>query len=328
MAKPKDEAQLDLFPVQPERAALLPPDPRLTALAERLPERVHLGSSSWSFGGWTGLVYRARYKGKKHFVNDALYEYARWPLWRTVGIDRSFYSPLYAQELAHYASLLPPGFRCVEKVWQELSTFMCPKHPRFGERAGKLNPFFLDVERFEAEVLAPHLQTFTQHLGAFVFEVSPLPSSPDVRIFEERLEHFLQHAPSGYQYAFELRDHRLMTDRYFGLLREHGAVHCFNQWSHVPPIREQLKRHGAKLGPLVVSRLLLPAGGDYEELVESWQPFDRMQAPNLPMREDVRTLVEIAGAEDVPVYVIINNKAEGSSPLTAIALAEMLAASV
>jgi uncharacterized protein YecE (DUF72 family) len=287
---------------------------------------VHLGSSSWNFRGWTGLVYRAGYKSDRHFVHDSLYEYARWPLWRTVGIDRSFYAPLSAEELAHYAALLPLGFRCVEKVWQELSTFVFPKHPRYGAAAGRPNPSFLDPARFANEVLAAHVPAFSDRVATFVFEISPLPHAPDVRAFEDRLQRFLAAAPRGWQYAFELRDDRLMTERYFSLLREHGAVHCFNQWSRMPPIREQLVRHGRRLAGMAVCRLLLPHGGDYEALVDAWAPFDRMQAENPAMREDVRELVEIAGAEAIPLYVIINNKAEGSSPLTAIALAELLTA--
>lgn len=324
--KKKQDSQLDLFAAAPvPKQALLPPDQKLVALAEALPKHLFLGSSSWTFPGWTGLVYRSVYKSERAFTRQSLYEYARWPLWRTVGIDRSFYGPLVKHEVEHYASLLPPGFRCVEKVWQELSTLVFPKHPRLGDRAGKVNAAFLDVARFCDEVLLAHDPAFRDHLAAFVFEVPPLPGAPNVQWFEDRVERFLRAAPREWTYAFELRDGRLMTDRYFGLLREHGAVHCFNQWSHTPPIREQLKMHGKKLGPIAVSRLLLPHDGDYEDLVEAWAPFDRMQAPNQAMREDVLELVDIAGADAVPTYVIINNKAEGSSPLTAIALAELFA---
>ena len=326
----KNDAQLDLF--APARsasplAAVPPPDPKIVALAERLPKHLHLGASSWNFRGWTGVVYRAPYKSDKQFVRDSLYEYARWPLFRTVGIDRSFYAPLTAEELTHYAALLPSGFRCIEKVWQEISTFMFPKHPRYGERSGKVNGAFLDLDLFTREVLAPHARAFSDHVAAFVFEVSPLPSAPNVAFLEDKLERFLTQAPRSFHYAFELRDERLMTPRYFALLREHGASHCFNQWSHVPPIREQLRLHGRSLRAPVVVRLLLPHGADYEDLVESYAPFDRLHAVSLPMREDVREIVEIAGAEALPTYIIINNKAEGSAPLTAIGLADLISTS-
>ena len=51
--------QLPLFPdldaVDP--AAV---DDSVLELSARLPLRIHLGTSSWSFPGWTGLVYAAR----------------------------------------------------------------------------------------------------------------------------------------------------------------------------------------------------------------------------------------------------------------------------
>jgi hypothetical protein len=115
-----------------------------------------------------------------------------------------------------------------------------------------------------------------------------------------------------------------MTERYFAILRAYGASHCFNQWSHMPAIRDQLKAHGSHFTRPAFARLLLPHGANYDDLVSAYAPFDRMQAPSPAMREDVRALVDAAGANDVDAYIIINNKAEGSSPLTAVALAELM----
>ena len=53
-------------------------------------------------------------------------------------------------------------------------------------------------------------------------------------------------------------------------------------------------------------------------------PFDRLVEPQPAMREDVCTLIEEAGRRGYEVFVIVNNKAEGSSPLTVRALAERL----
>ena len=50
-----------------------------------------------------------------------LEEYARFPLFRTVGIDSSFYAPPTEATLASYAEHLPPGFPCVSKVWNQLT---------------------------------------------------------------------------------------------------------------------------------------------------------------------------------------------------------------
>ena len=50
-----------------------------------------------------------------------LREYSAFPLFRTVGIDSSFYAPPDERVLRSYAEQLPPGFPCVSKVWNQLT---------------------------------------------------------------------------------------------------------------------------------------------------------------------------------------------------------------
>ena len=56
---------------------------------------VRLGTSSWAYEGWHGLVYQRTYP-KSRFSRDTLTEYAGYEmdgiaLFRTVDIDHSFY---------------------------------------------------------------------------------------------------------------------------------------------------------------------------------------------------------------------------------------------
>ena len=71
------------------------------------------------YEGWRGQVYNKTYP-KSRFKHDCLAEYATYayqgaPLFRTVGIDHSFYGLPSAKLLAHYASILPPGLRPARK---------------------------------------------------------------------------------------------------------------------------------------------------------------------------------------------------------------------
>jgi uncharacterized protein YecE (DUF72 family) len=77
--------------------------------------------------------------------------------------------------------------------------------------------------------------------------------------------------------------------------------------------------------PLIVARLLLPPGGRYADLKQAFAPFDRLVAPQREMRQDVVRLVQAALDKDKECYVVVNNKAEGSSPLTVRSLAELIA---
>ena len=89
--------------------------PTIRALGERLPAGVRFGTSSWSFPGWAGLVYR-RPRTQAELAREGLREYARYPLFGTVGIDRSYYAPLTGEDLKRYAAQLPAGFPCCAKV--------------------------------------------------------------------------------------------------------------------------------------------------------------------------------------------------------------------
>ena len=318
------DGQLALFGAEVPPAA---PDARLADVGSRLPASVRLGTSSWTFPGWAGLVYRERYRSEKDFVRRSLSEYARHPLFRTVCIDRSFYAPLRRDELADYAEQLPEGFRCVSKVFHELSTWVFPDHPRHGARAGKRNPHFLDVWRFEELVGAPMREAFAAHLGPLLIEVPPFQGPADSEGFASAIETFLREAPPDLDYAFEIRDDRLFGPRYLNALRSGGASHCFNFWSRMPPLGEQLKRTGGWVGSPLVVRLMIPPGKRYGELAAAFAPYDRMQAPQPEMRNDLVRLVRAACDAGVESYVIANNKAEGSSPVTLAALAERLASS-
>src|SRR5512143_109764 len=95
------ERQLELF-----GAATRPP-PRVgpaavsdaaRTLAARLPADVRLGTSSWSFPGWRGIVWD-RDASPALLAREGLAAYARHPLLRTVGLDRTYYAPMTAAAL-------------------------------------------------------------------------------------------------------------------------------------------------------------------------------------------------------------------------------------
>src|SRR5690349_11874100 len=74
----------------------------LETLAARLPPAVRFGASSWNYPGWGGLVYHREYSGRGA-PSRMLEEYSRFPLFRTVGIDSSFYAPPTEETLGAYA---------------------------------------------------------------------------------------------------------------------------------------------------------------------------------------------------------------------------------
>ena len=305
-------------------------DPRLIEVGRHVPKNVFMGASSWTFSGWKDFVYRRTYPSQQAFMKHALEEYARHPLLTTVGIDRSYYGPIPAHELAVYANQVPQGYRMTMKVWEELTTLIFSEHPRSGARANQTNPLFLDVATFAEHVALPVEEAFRPHLASYVIEVPPTSRAPDNTFFETRLERFLAETSMWGPFSVELRDSRLLTRRYVEILRQHGASHCFNFWSRMPSIVKQrglIRELGGPdsgvLGPVVVARLMLPPGRQYSAQKEAFAPFDRIVVPQPKMRDEVLELADACVRAALPLYIIVNNKAEGSAPLTIEALAEL-----
>lgn len=323
----EDEPQLGLFDRPEDETADSTGDGQreLESIRDRLPSKLRLGTSSWTFPGWAGLVYQERYPNQRAFLRDSIGEYARHPLMRTVGVDRGYYTPVPEEELAAYSRQLPDDFRAAMKVWQRVTMPGFPRHPRYGADAGKENPSFLDAELFAQAVHEPARAGFGRHMGPWIVEIAPSPSPLDPVWFCERLDAFLEAAPKDFPFAVELRNRKLLTPEYARTLQKHGASHVFNYWSRMPRIADQMRIEGLlEASPLVV-RLLLPPGRRYADLKEAYAPFDRLVEPQPEMRQDVVRLVRAALERDIECYVIVNNKAEGSSPLTVRALAELLA---
>jgi hypothetical protein len=125
----------------------------------------------------------------------------------------------------------------------------------------------------------------------------------------------------------EIRNEEFLTPMYFAVLREHGVAHVFNSWTRMPPIGHQLDLPGSISGPFIVARALLRPGRSYDEAVDAFAPYDRIREPNPKLRRDLARLVETAVKTRIPAYLLVNNRAEGSAPLTIAAVAEMLSAS-
>jgi len=296
----------------------------LQALAARLPAHVRFGTSSWNYPGWRGLVYQREYEGRGASAR-MLEEYSAFPLFHTVGIDSSFYAPPTQAVLESYAGHLAPGFPCVSKVWNQLTVHTFTQL-QDRARAGQQNPDFLNPDVFVEGVYEPYRRYFADHAGPFVFEFQAIGrgSGMSPERFAGRLDEFFSAIPRDAMYAVEIRNEEFLTPMYFAVLREHGVAHVFNSWTRMPPISDQLDLPGSVSGPFIVARALLRPGRTYDEAVDAFAPYDRIQDPSPDLRDDLVRLIEIAVRTRIPAYLLVNNRAEGSAPLTVAEVLRML----
>jgi uncharacterized protein YecE (DUF72 family) len=333
VADRRRDAQLELFTRTAEAdrgTAAVGPAPLAAehaALAQQLPPGLRLGTSSWSFPGWAGIVYAGGVTGSR-LARSGLAAYARHPLLRSVGIDRSFYGPVGAGEFAAYAAAVPDDFRFLVKAHEDLTLARFPRHPRYGARGGEPNPRCLDAAYARDAVVGPCLEGLGAKVGAILFQFpqQPLSELGPPEAFAQRLHGFLAALPRGSRYAVELRSRTLFTPDYAAALATAGALHCLNVHPAMPSLEVQRALVDGSAQSAWVVRWMLHPGFDYESARQRYAPFDRLVDEDPTTRSSLARLCLEGSKAGKEVYVLINNKAEGSAPLSAFALAQAIAA--
>jgi uncharacterized protein YecE (DUF72 family) len=306
----------------PEAAS---PSAELLAVGARLPREIRLGTSSWSFPGWTGLVY-AQPASQVVLARAGLPAYAQHPLLRTVGIDRTFWGPVPVEVFRGWADAVPAEFRFLAKAHEELTLAAFPHHARYGARKGERNPRFLDARYASDAVVAPFVEGLGPKAGPLVFQFPPqdVEGLGGPQRFADRLHSFLSALPVGPLYGVEVRNRELLVPAYADALTASRAAPVLAAWGAMPTVAEQAVRTRAHEGPALVVRWMLHPGVGYEEARELYAPFDRLVHEDIATRAGIAELAVTSFRLGRPVYVTINNKAEGSSPVSA----ERLASSI
>ncbi|MGI4777337.1 MAG: DUF72 domain-containing protein [Janthinobacterium lividum] len=332
VAKP---TMLPKKPGQPRATTVLPhpAEPEVVALAHALSPRIRLGTSSWSYPGWAGMVWHQPYADSM-LSRHGLTAYAAHPLFRAVSVDKGFYKPLSVLEYARFAAAVPSDFRFVVKAPSVVTDALV----RDKEGRGKqLNPAFLNPDIAVSEFVQPAIDGLGEKIGALVFQLSPLPmpmlANPQPLL--ERLATLLHAlpalrplAPDGV-IAVEVRDPQLLGQALANVLRKAGATFCLGLHAKMPTIESQLPMLRALWpGPLVCRWNLNPLNGayGYEDARDLYAPYDRLVDIDLPTRESLARVANAAARAGHPVYITVSNKAEGSAPLSVRGLAETLCA--
>lgn len=289
----------------PVRPAEVPPAVR--ALADRLPPGLRMGTCSWSFPGWAGLVY-----ARAHAVDDlaarGLAAYAAHPLLRTVSLDRGYYAPIPEETLAEYAAAVPEGFSFVLKAHEALG------------RAD--DPRFLDPAWALDRVVGPARARLGDRLGPILLQLppqAPVPGWPD------RLARFLE-GLGGARIAVEPRFAGALSPGYAEALAAHGAAHCLSVHPALPDLRTQWRLGRMEAAPFLCLRWNLPRAMDYEGAKAAFAPFDRLVAEGSAERDAFAKTAGWAHDRGRPCWITVNNKAEGCAPLSVVRLAERVAA--
>ncbi len=315
MSSSRQPELFDRGPAAPVDAAPVTSEAR--RLASGLPGTIRLGTSSWSFPGWEGIVYD-RATRSEVLSAHGLAAYARHPLMRCVGLDRGYYGPVPRRDLARYRDQTPAHFRFLVKADRRL---VFPSGP--GSDPDRL----LDPGWASDVVVGPLVEELGEGLGAVLFQFPPVPAEAfgGPRAFAERLYRFLRDLPPEIPYAVELRTPGLVSEDYVQALVHGRATHAYVVHPEMISLEEQLRLiPPAGKGPRVLRWMLQP-GWRYAAARDAWSPFGALRAPDPERRREVAQTIDRLAHSDISVLAVINNKAEGSSPLSVLALARVLA---
>lgn len=292
-------------------------------LGKTLHPAIFLGTSSWSYPGWQGLVYAGIYS-ESRLARDGLASYSQHPLLRSVGIDRTFYAPISESDYARYASQVPETFRFLVKAPMAItSAYVRNESGTFSE-----SPHFLDAAYAVKEFITPCTQGLAGKAGPLVFQFPPqgVAATRDPDRWINRLYRFLLALPKGPLYAVEIRDAALLTQRFLLCLKTTDVIFCVASHANMPSPHEQIARMLEVMGAdafkrAFIARWSLHAGFKYADAKRRYEPFNQLIDEDVESREALAAACLTAVEAASPAFVIVNNKAEGSSPLSITRLA-------
>jgi uncharacterized protein YecE (DUF72 family) len=302
---------------------------RLRAFAA---QGVFIGTSSWKYPGWLGKVYeqdryiwRGRFS-KTRFEENCLAEFAQ--TFPAVSVDATYYKFFDQAELEELAAQVAQGFQFAPKVCGDITLKQFPHLPRFGPRAGKVNPHFLDAAQFADNFLS-RWEAIRDKVGLITFEFSRFGPGEFARgaLFVEVLDDFLGKLPPGWPYGVELRNRHWLHPEYFAVLARHGVTHIYNAWSDMPTVAEQMALPGSVTNPsLLAARFLVREGRTFEQAVKKFSPYSKIQDPNPEGRAAATDLARrgLKSKGKTKTLVLVGNRFEGHSPGTVSAIVNEL----
>jgi len=304
---------------------------KMKAAAATLAQRgVFIGTSSWKYPGWRGMLYaddRYIWRGRfseARFDRLCLAEYAE--VFKTVCVDAAYYKFPERAQLESLVSQVPGDFLFTLKVTDEITVKTFPNLPRFGLRAGRPNENFLNADLLASAFLTA-CEPFKANIGLVLFEFSHFHTADFARgrDFVEALDQFLGKLATGWRYGVEIRNRNFLHADYFATLTRHGVAHIYNSWGDMPPVSEQLALPGSRTrSDFFGVRFLLQPGRRYEEAVKLFRPYDRVRETNADGRAaGARLIKEIATGEGrTKAFIYVNNRFEGNALETIDAMIE------
>ena len=294
--------------------------PLLAGIRRQLPAGLHIGTCSWKYDDWRGLLYSQ----EKHL--NPLAEYSQHL--ESVEIDQWFWS-LFSPDkvvlpkphvVAAYAEAVDENFRFSVKAPNSITLTHLYRKTKGDSLVA--NPHFFSPDLYDSFLST--LRPLGSRLGIVMlqFEYLNRQKMAGLDAFLQQFDRFLEAIPRDVPLAIECRNPNYMKPEFFGFLATRNIAPVYCQGYYMPPVTDLHATYGAAAHQRAVIRLM---GPDREKMeAAAGMKWDRIIDDRT---EELRGVVEMIRellARHVEVYTNVNNHYEGSAPLTISRLLEML----
>ncbi len=188
-----------------------------------------------------------------------------------------------------------------------------------------MNPNFLNAEMLKRLFLEP-CSHYRSKIGALIFEFTQFHKADyeHGKQFVDALDQFLVQLPKDFDYTVEIRNKAWLQPDCFDMLQSHGVAHVYNNWTRMPSVGEQMAIGGSETAAFGVARFLLKPGRSYQNAVDIFSPYKEVQERVDEARTAAAKLLESSFELKRLIYIYINNRLEGSAPITIAEILRML----
>ena len=272
----------------------------------------HIGTCSWKFDAWRGLVYSdpagANYLAEYARKYDCV-EVDQW-FWSLFGPDKVVLPQ--AKIVTEYATSVPAGFKFGVKLPNALTL----THFHNADKTDPLetNPHFLSVDLLKQ--FLERLEPMRGKLGPMILQFGYLNKQmlPSQTAFMEQLDTFVNLLPAGYTWCIEIRNPNWLNDKYFNYLRERGLGHVWQMGYYMPPPFEIYAKQSARLASDAVIRL---HGPDRERMeARAGKDWSKILEPRDADLDALGGMLTDLVVRKKNTWAFVNNHFEGCAPKT------------
>ena len=320
----------------------------------RLHPHLRFGTASDRYAGWLDTIYprdvwagevstRSKKVGGESFTERLLpvasvEDYFQH--FNVLELDFLYYRPLLKPDgrpesnlfvLQQYADHAPANARFLVKAPRQFVSMKLPRREG-GRMTFVENEGYLDADGFTRQFVRPLLDTLGVKLAGVIVEQEyvRVREAPEPEAFVGEWDAFFREVPREAQYHLEIRSEHLLTPGLAAWMESAGLGRVFSHWTWLPTLHEQWTLAGETFSARnreAVIRLLNPRDMKYAEAFALAYPFTE-PVPALSETGQARRMIDEATAlmfkaveQDVTLNLVANNRAWGSSPHLARALA-------